>query len=272
MEPPVAFVKMSGAGNDFLVFGPRGASSVEKNAAGWIPRLCRRRISIGADGVLFVEPAGAGRVRVRFFNPDGSPAFCGNGSRCAARFALLRGLADASMTLETVIGDVPALVEGERVRLTLPSPRLIGDERLAVGDETLTGRRVLAGVPHFVVGCDDLASAPLERWGPHARRHRVFGEEGTNLDLVEKTKGDRLGLRTWERGVEGETLACGSGAVAAAFTRRLDGGARTITVVPASGIPLVVSFPGPRENPESAMLSGDARVVFRGELGADALT
>jgi len=158
------------------------------------------------------------------------------------------------------------------VELTLPSPPLVGEEGIELEDETLAGRRVLSGVPHFVVGCDDLASAPLERWGPHARRNRVCGEEGTNLDLVEEREGGGLNLRTWERGVEGETLACGSGAVAAAFTRRLDGGARTITVVPASGIPLVVSFPGPREKPDSAILSGDARVVFRGELGADALT
>jgi len=263
-------VKMSGAGNDFLVLDAEAARRVEGQLAAWVRRICRRGLSVGADGVLVVEPAGTDRVRVRFFNPDGSPAFCGNGSRCAARFARERGFAGETMTLETEIGDLPAEVLGERVRLTLPPPRDAGRRGLEWNDERIEGRSIDAGVPHFVVWTDTVAGAPLHRWGPRVRRHPVFGADGTNLDLVARRPDGGLALRTWERGVEGETLACGSGAVAAAFAARLEGGPERVTVLPASGVPLTVTLAGPAAAPIRAILEGDARFVFEGRPGPDA--
>jgi len=264
-------VKMSGAGNDFVVLDAEQSARIEGAPEAWARRVCRRGLSVGADGVLFVEPAGANRVRVRFLNPDGSAAFCGNGSRCAARFAFRRGYAAEAMVLETLIGDVPATVEGARVRLELPAPRDLGPVDLELEAESVSGRWIDAGVPHFVVRVASVAGAPLERWGPRVRRDSRFGAAGTNLDVVAEGAARTVTLRTWERGVEGETLACGSGAVAAAFAARLAGGAEWLRIVPASGVPLEVGLPGPAEAPRSAVLVGDARFVFEAALGEEAL-
>jgi diaminopimelate epimerase len=261
---------MSGAGNDFLVLDREASHSLGGDLVGWVRRVCRRGLSVGADGVLLVEPAGPERVRVRFYNPDGSPAFCGNGSRCAARFAHSRGFAGPSMVLETAIGELPAEILGERVRLELPPPRETGPRTLEWPGERLDGRGIDSGVPHFVVWTGSVARAPLESWGPRVRSHPAFGEAGTNLDLVARLEDGALAIRTWERGVEGETLACGSGALAAAHASRLEGGPQSVTVLPASGVPLTVSLPGPAADPDLAILEGDARFIFEGVLGPDA--
>ena len=262
MSGSVEIVKMSGAGNDFIVVGPEHRDAVGADRRNWIRLVCRRRVSIGADGVLFVRPTGRDRVEVIFHNPDGSEAFCGNGSRCAARFAHAKGLAASPMILETAAGEVTANLEGESVRLRLPAPVDLGTMPLDPGADSARGYFVRAGVPHFVILDASLGPEALSRWGPRIRRDPRFGPDGTNFDLVIRTGPDRLDLRTWERGVEGETLSCGSGAVAAAFAARLDGGPATLRVVPASGIPLTVDLPGPPQAPEAAVLTGDARFLF----------
>ncbi len=270
IEDAVRVVKMSGAGNDFLVLGPDEARRLGPDLVAWVRRVCRRGLSVGADGVLIVEPAGTDRVRVKFHNPDGSVAFCGNGSRCAARFARLRGMAAASMVLETGAGEVAAEVTGERVRLRLAGPEDRGMLRLEHNGERVEGRRIEAGVPHFVILVASVREAPLERWGPAFRRHVRFGPGGTNVDVVERLADDALALRTWERGVEGETLACGSAAVAAAAAARLEGAGVHLRVIPKSGVTLDVSLPGPPGAAEAAVLSGDARLLFDGLVGAEA--
>jgi len=258
-------VKMSGAGNDFLVLGPGQAEHIGGNLEEWVRRVCRHGVSVGADGVLVVTPRATNRLHVRFYNPDGSQAFCGNGMRCAARFARLHGLADDSMILETAAGEVPAQVLGEVVRLRLAAPRDVGRLSLDIGEELIEGRWIVAGSPHFVTFVDAPERAPLERWGPAVRGHPRFGREGVNFNVARHPHGRRMAVRTWERGVERETLACGSGAVAAAFAARLDGHADRITVVPASGIPLEVGF----GESGTVELTGDARVVFEGRLGRE---
>lgn len=261
---------MSGAGNDFIVVGPGQQDAIGADRTSWIRRICRRRLSIGADGVLFVESSGRDRVEVGFYNPDGSEAFCGNGSRCAARFAHANGLAASRMILDTAAGEVAAEVEGESVQLRLPPPVDLGTMPLDPFEDSVRGYFVRAGVPHFVILDAGLGAGALERWGPRIRRDPRFGAEGTNFDLVTRDGLDRLDLRTWERGVEGETLSCGSGAVAAAFAARLDGGPATLRVVPASGIPLVVGLPGPADAPETAILTGDARFLFSAVVNDEA--
>jgi diaminopimelate epimerase len=260
----VPILKMSGAGNDFIVLDPEGASLVGADLAGWARGVCRRGVSVGADGVLVVGPAGTGRASVRFLNPDGSGAFCGNGSRCAARFAALRGMTGPSLVLETVSGDVPAEVAGEEVRITVPAPEDRGPLVFEKGGEPIEGRLVLAGVPHFVVFVADVRAAPLASWGPWLRSHPCFGPEGTNVDVVERRSDGALGIRTWERGVEGETLACGSGALAAARAAAADASvARGVRLLPASGIPLTVDL-GREPGRTPAVLAGDARIVLVG--------
>lgn len=264
-------VKMSGAGNDFIVLDGWQYAVVEADFASWSRRVCARGLSVGADGVLVVEPVGSGRVRVRYFNPDGSPAFCGNGSRCAARFALARGMVDGPMVLETDAGEVPARVAGDRVVLTLPSPIDAGERFVDWDGGRLRGRLVQAGVPHFVVHHEDAAGEPLQRWGPAIRRHPAFGPLGVNANLLTTLDDSRIALRTWERGVEAETLSCGSGAVAAAFVARLASGGRRFQVIPASGVGLQVSFPQEPAQPARVLLEGDARFVFECELSDEAV-
>jgi diaminopimelate epimerase len=229
-------------------------------------------VSVGADGVLVVSPDGPGRVRVVFFNPDGGEAFCGNGSRCAARYAATRGMAPAAaMILATSVGEIPAVVEGGIVRLTLPAPKDLGAIVLEKDAETFRGRWVIAGVPHIVIPVTGLSSYPLERIGPSLRRHPELGPPGANVNLVESDERGRIHVRTWERGVENETLSCGTGAVAVAFAARLVGASETVVVVPRSGLILTVMFDGEPVRPAFARLQGDARFVFEGSLDPEAI-
>ncbi len=269
MSGGVRVTKMSGAGNDFLVLGASAGAALGSRIVDWARRVCRRGISVGADGVLVVEPARDGRVAVRFLNPDGSAAFCGNGSRCAARYACLEGFASDRMVLRTDWGEVPASVDGDQVTLDLPPPLDLGPRSVRLGSQDVRGRLVQAGVPHFVVAVADVRGDALSRWGPALRADLLFAPAGVNVDLV-AASGDRLSIRTYERGVEGETLACGSGAVAAAFAHRLAGGSETVSIVPASGRTLVVTLPGSPTAPRAAILTGDARRIFDGVVTAEA--
>jgi diaminopimelate epimerase len=156
------------------------------------------------------------------------------------------------------------------VRLTLPAPSAAVPLAVEAAGTALEGWSIVAGVPHFVLAVENVARAPLEIWGPALRRHPAFGAAGTNVDLAER-RPDGVGVRTWERGVEGETLACGSGAIAAAcVARRLGWVGGTVRVVPASGIPLLVDLPGPADAPEAAVLEGDARWIFDCTLAPEA--
>jgi diaminopimelate epimerase len=272
MSSPIAITKMSGAGNDFVVLDEATWAALPSDRKRFVRGVCRRGLSVGADGVLVVGPGGTGRVRVTFMNPDGGEAFCGNGSRCAARYAASRGIATgSSMILLTSAGEVPAQIVDDAVTLTLPPPEDRGAVELQTPDGAYRGRFVLAGVPHLVVAVEGLASYPVERIGPALRRHPALGPDGGNVDFVQGDERGRVHVRTWERGVEGETLACGTGAVAAAFAARIDGAPETIAVVPRSGIALRVDLPGDARRPALARLSGDARFVFEGRLAAEGL-
>ena len=272
MSARVRFTKMSGAGNDFIVLDASDWDSLAGDRAAWVRGVCRRGVSVGADGVLVVTPDGAGRARVVFFNPDGGEAFCGNGSRCAARYVAARGGAEAAaLTLLTSVGEVPAKVEGGVVRLTLPPPENLGAIVLESAGETFRGRRVIAGVPHVVVPVAGLSSYPLDRVGPLLRRHAKLGPSGANVDLVESDDRGRVHVRTWERGVEFETLSCGTGAVAVALAARLAGAPESVVVVPRSGLTLTVTIEGDPAHPTSARLEGDARFVFEGVLDPEAI-
>jgi diaminopimelate epimerase len=133
------------------------------------------------------------------------------------------------------------------------------------------GRFVWAGVPHLVLPVASVDAVAIERVAPALRRHPALGPDGANVDFVESTASGAVRVRTWERGVEGETLACGTGAVAAAFAARLEGAAESITVVPRSGVALRVELPGEPHRPSAALLIGDARFVFEGTLAPEGI-
>ena len=265
MSGGVPVTKMSGAGNDFVVLDRETARAIP-DLAGWARRVCRRGLSVGADGVLVVGPEDGG-VRVLFLNPDGGQAFCGNGTRCAARFAVMRGFGKGTLHLRTAAGEVVAEVEDAHVRLALPAPRDLGPWEGRVGSDTLAGRRILAGVPHLVLEVPDVSAAPLHLWGPALAHHPDFGREGTNVSVVAASGDGLLRIRTWERGVEGETLSCGSGALAGAHFLAQRQGTSDVRILPASGVALRVVLEG-----GTAALEGDARVVFEGTLPDEAVS
>ena len=274
---PLAFTKMSGAGNDFLIFGERAPRGEKEIAA--IRRLCRRGTGVGADGVLFVTPESPGdpssRVVADYLNADGSAGrFCGNGTRCAARFAVLRGLARPACVVLTGWGAVGARVSPSgSVTLALPEPVAMGRAvpTLDVGARTLErdAFALLVGVPHLVafvkegIALDTLDLAVL---GPSHRHHPAM-KEGANANFVKVLGPSRLALRTWERGVEAETLACGSGAVASAVVSSvLWDFAPPVSVATRSLETLEIGFQRDGEMARAVTLRGDARVVFEGTL------
>ena len=274
---PLAFTKMSGAGNDFLVFGARVERGPRETEA--IRRLCRRGTGVGADGVLFVfaerEGDASSRIVADYVNADGSEGrFCGNGTRCAARFAVLRGLAGPSLVIATGWGAVGATVRGDgSVALALPEPVAVGRAVPALDAAGGTLERdafaLVVGVPHVVVYVKadvDLDALDLSILGPLNRRHPAL-REGANANFVRVISPSRLAVRTWERGVEAETLACGSGVVASAVvTSLLKGSAPPVSVLTRSGETLEVSFVRDGELARDVTLTGDARVVFEGIL------
>lgn len=257
----IAFMKMEGAGNDFVVVGAEHAGRFEDPGA--VSAVCDRRRGVGADGVLVVGRAGEAEVELLYRNRDGSVAFCGNGTRCAAAFALATGLAPPAHTVLTTGRALAARVrrvgrEAFDADVEMPEPD--APPRSVVSAAGVEGTLIVVGVPHVVVRVARAADVDLSTFGPTLRHDPAMGPGGANVNVVEGS-GRHLVLRTHERGVEAETLACGSGAVAAAVTLGDVEAGTEISV--ASGDTLRVSR---REG--RLWLSGPARVVYRGVLGA----
>jgi len=243
-------VKMSGAGNDFILL--RGAANPRSLAR----RLCPRRTSIGADGIIVL-----GGLSFRYYNSDGSRAFCANGCRCAAWYAYKSGRSGRSFTLRTDAGPVGCRITGkERVRIAMPEARILRRVR-ANGFDAVC---VDTGVPHAVVRVrgSELKGLPVRELGRALRFHPAFGRSGANVDFLAVTQG-RAALRTYERGVEDETLACGTGAVAAALLCADRGPVR----MDAVGGSFTVGFrPSGGGRFTDVWLEGPARVVYEGVI------
>lgn len=256
MPRPIRFWKLSGAGNDFiLVEGPLAAPRARALAR----RLCGRREGVGADGLLVAE-----RGRVRYLNADGSDAFCGNGARCAAWWLSRRGWGGASFSLSGV--PVKAAVASASGRVRMPDATPVRRLKVRAAGRAWDVRFLDTGVPHAVVAVTAaaLGSFPVAGVGRALRRHKAFGRAGTNVDFVARA-GRGLALRTYERGVEDETLACGTGAVAAALAS--SGGRPDRTRVRALGGTLTVTF-SPRKDGgfTDVWLEGPVRQTFTGEV------
>ena len=214
----LSFWKMHGSGNDFILVDDRTSAFPVQDTA-FISGLCDRRRGVGSEGLLLVQPSVTADFRMRFFNPDGTEAdMCGNGARCIARLALEIGAAPADMRIETAAGIVRAEILPPLVRLHLPPPK---DWRLNLSlawrDRKMSLHFVNSGVPHAVVPVEDLSVVDLPALGSAIRHHALFAPAGTNADFIQITGSDSLSIRTYERGVEAETLACGTGIAAAAL-------------------------------------------------------
>jgi diaminopimelate epimerase len=215
----IPFAKMNGTGNDFiLINNMSGAYEMVKERA-FVIAACTRKLSVGADGLICLEQSENSDFAWRFFNADGSEAeMCGNGARCAARFAVENNIAGPDLSFETCAGLIQAQVTGSqvRVRLTPPGELETGIRLVIEGSEVLL-HSLDTGVPHAVLFVDDLESAPVETLGRAIRYHERFAPQGINVNFVSQGVGNTLHIRTYERGVEGETFACGTGSVAAAL-------------------------------------------------------
>ena len=268
-------VKMSGSGNDFILFDHRTRPFSDAAMIGLTRLLCRRGLSVGADGMIFIEPSERYDFKWRFFNADGSEAeMCGNGGRCAARFAQLIGMAGNEMTFETIAGPVQARVEGRVVKLQLPVPRDIRlDQEIALVNERQPVDFINTGVPHTILWLEEIEALDISELGPQIRFHPHFQPAGTNVNFARREEDQTLSLRTYERGVEAETLACGTGAVAAAAVAYRKGWVRSpVAVRTRGGEILVVHLEEDSGGGIGAVfLEGMVTLVFQGEVFPEAL-
>ncbi|MBX3071009.1 MAG: diaminopimelate epimerase [Thermomicrobiales bacterium] len=280
LTEPVPFWKMNGSGNDFVVVDNRDDLLPEALKGEWARRVSRQHLAVGADGLVLIErlPAGADAdIRWRYFNADGSEGeMCGNGAMCGARFAIETGIAPNPVRMLTESGVVRAAFEDRQVWLNMPDS---GELDMALDIDGLpfqvAGHAVPVGVPHVVIPVDDAdAWPPVESFdsvGRAIRYHRLFAPAGVNVNAISPLRDGAIRMRTWERGVEAETLACGTGSVASAIVAAQLGIAGTpVRVVTSSGRTLTVDFTMIGNRASQIRLGGVASVVTTGSVMPDA--
>ena len=275
-EQSLTFTKLHGNGNDFILVDEMARPQVaEKDKKRFAIACCHRHCGIGADGVLFVSGSPRTDLGMRLIQPDGSEAeMCGNGIRCLAKYAWDRGYVGEQFDVETLAGIIPVQLREEDgsfwAKVNMGQPRFDRPSIPASGSGELLEERmgdyavsaVNTGVPHAVVIVDDL-DLDIMNMAPSIRHNSLF-LEGANVNFVKL--GRNLEIRTFERGVEGETLSCGTGSVAAASVARRLGLAGDEVIVQTRGGPLIISFEG-----QNAFMEGPAVTVFSGELSQEYL-
>lgn len=281
---PIPFAKMSGTGNDFIIIDHRIPFVAETDQSEFARLVCRRKFSVGADGLILIENSETADFRWQFYNADGSRAeMCGNGARCAARFAYEKNIAPAAMRFATTAGEIEAAVlgdNGESVKIRLTAPE---DLRLnlpmTLGSVEQSLHFINTGVPHTVVLVNDAGDVPVADWGRTIRFHEIFQPAGTNANFAQVVANDTLMVRTYERGVEGETMACGTGAVASALVvALLEQATPPVTVITSGGEELTIHFAVTGEGSNRQLdleapifLEGPAHVIYEGQLKPDGL-
>jgi len=261
--PKVNFTKMVASGNDFVLIdgsrelGIRSFSELAQN-------ICNRKCGVGADGLLLLEKSKIADIRMRIFNPDGSEAeMCGNGARCSVLY-----LGRSNAGLETKAGIIQSQLRGDNVRIKLTGPRNIRlDIPIKVNNRNLKANFIDTGVPHAVIFVEGLDEIHVSQIGRVIRNHKRFAPRGTNVDFVEILGKDLISIRTYERGVEDETLACGTGAVASAliFATRCSLVSTKINVITKSREILKVYFDRINNKFSDVCLEGKAKIVYKGE-------
>ncbi|MEE8551826.1 MAG: diaminopimelate epimerase [Desulfobacterales bacterium] len=269
----IAFYKMSGSGNDFIIIDNRKRIVDEAGLMNFVASVCRRKMSVGADGLILIENADAVDFKWRFFNSDGSVAeMCGNGARCAARFAHIKGIAGTEMSFETEAGIIHAKVAKNQVKIKMPDPAdLKTDYALELENSTLSVSSVNTGVPHVVVEADNIDDIEVVKLGREIRFHDVFDPAGTNVNFVCLQNDDIVAIRTYERGVEDETLACGTGAIACAIVISYKKKIKSpVKVMTRSGGYLYIYYKVKQGRFYDIFLEGDARIIYKAQLWEDA--
>lgn len=274
----VPFVKMHGSGNDFVLIDNRPLGLAQSQMSLWAQRICRRAFGVGADGLIFLQntpPGGEADYIWHFYNADGSRAeMCGNGSRCAARRAVEIGLAERDHVLGTDAGPIHALVraQGDTVKVQLTPPKdLALDAKIEVEGREFTVHFVNTGVPHAVIVTDDVSAVDVDALGRAVRNHPHFAPAGTNVNFLQVRSSCRFLLRTYERGVEGETFACGTGAAAAAVVARALGLAdESVELTTSGGEVLQIHLEGGTVHLEGPAVKTFEGVMFIESMGLTA--
>ena len=266
----VRFWKLEGAGNDFLgLDGKAGGFKLKRQQ---IADLCGRRRGVGADGVLVVvKPKVRGAdFRMRYYNSDGGEAeMCGNGARCFALLArAVSGRKGNVLRIQTQAGLVTLQIRGQEVQVSMTEPtKLRLGRKLVVAGRKLAVDFLNTGVPHAVLFVRSVRSIDVAKQGRAIRYHSAFAPSGTNVNFVEIGRGNRIHVRTYERGVEGETLACGTGVVASSILSNLRRGLRSpILVTTRGGDHLRVGFSMVNGQARKVTLQGPARIVYTGVI------
>lgn len=254
---------MEGAGNDFIVVDDRKKIfPVPENSL--VVKMCVRRKSIGADGVILLQGSGKADFRMRIFNPDGGEAeMCGNGARCIARFAYDNKIAGREMKIDTMAGILSASVEGDMIKIKMSDPCDL-KAGLSVGGTVLDF--INTGVPHAVLFVERAEQADVEGSGRKIRNAAEFRPSGTNVNFVEVCSGDLIKVRTYERGVEAETLACGTGVVASSIiSHRQKNVKAPVKVITKSGDSIIVDFKTAGGAYKDVYMTGPAKLIYVAE-------
>lgn len=266
----VAFWKMSGSGNDFIIIDNRDGKMNGFNPKELIPAICARSLSIGADGVFYIENCEEADFQWQFFNSDASVAeMCGNGARCVARYAYLNGIAGKKMRFKTLAGIIEAEIkEGTDVKVLMTTPfDYKKDIELYINGVRRILSSINTGVPHAAFPVTDIDKFDIFSTGRAVRYHEYFAPKGTNFNVYENVGTDKFRIRTYERGVEDETLACGTGSVACAIFAVKNGEAKSpVTMVTQGGSELKIHI----EEDGRTYLEGEARVIYKGEFSEEA--
>ena len=263
------FAKMNGAGNDFVLVDNR--TQTIQLARNQVVRLCHRQRGVGADGLFLLIPAKSGKAdwAWEFYNSDGSQAeMCGNGARCFARFVQRLTGANGETSFETGAGIIRATFQGERVTVNLTQPKdLRLNQQIDLSSGRLTVHSLNTGVPHAVIFVPDADKAMVQPLGAEVRYHKQFAPRGTNVNFVQVLGPNQIRVRTYERGVEGETLACGTGVTASALVSALVHSFQSpVEVQVQGGDRLQVSFTERQQQFTDVQLAGPADFVYDGKI------
>ncbi len=269
----ITFVKMVASGNDYVVVDQRSSRSLQGRARlrALAKKICDRREGVGSDGLLVIERSRCAAARMRIINSDGSEAeMCGNGARCAALFVSRHTQKHSKkkpLKIETRAGIIQAEVSGDKVKVKLTDPKEIKEDlSLRIAGRMMRVNFINTGVPHVVVFSEGLDKLDIKSIGRQLRNHKRFMPRGTNADFIEVRRRDSIAIRTYERGVEDETLACGTGSVAGALIFSLKSGRRgRVSVQTRSGQVLKVYFEQVNRKMRNVWLEGEARIVYKGE-------
>lgn len=275
MQHTIRFTKASGAGNDFVLVDGRTGGSLPADPPALARALCSRHFGVGADGLLLLMPSARADFRMDYYNADGSyGGMCGNGGRCISRFALDSGIAASPLTFEALDHIYEAAAEDRLIRLRMKDPSGVRENPVpAALEEAETAWFVDTGAPHLVIFTPDAGRVNLPERGRALRMHPAFSPDGANVNLVQALSASSIRMRTYERGVEAETLACGTGAVASAVAAWRGGlAAPPVRVLTTGGEDLNVDFRIDDGRVTAVTLTGSAHLLFEGVATYDTET